>query len=110
MLMDEPTFISVKEGMRRLGLITAAGLDYDLLYASGRHSNGSKAGSARLPGMGSGGLSLSGVGRGGGSSRTSGGSRMQRLLSGCVTPSERWGGVSAIHRVWSHVIFLKAVV
>jgi hypothetical protein len=36
-LMDEPTFAAVKEGMRRLGLITADGLDYDKLYASSKH-------------------------------------------------------------------------
>lgn len=59
-LMDEPTFIAVKECMRRLGLITAAGLDYDLLYSSSRVSGGSRAGSGRLGGMGGGSSNASG--------------------------------------------------
>jgi hypothetical protein len=71
-LLDEPTFAAVKEGMRRLGLITADGLDYDKLYASSKHSSkhSSKRGSKHA---------------GGGSSRralsSSGGSG-----SGAVTP------------------------
>jgi hypothetical protein len=33
-LLDSATFAAVKESMRRLGLITAAGLDYEQLYAA----------------------------------------------------------------------------
>jgi hypothetical protein len=50
-LLDEPTFAAVKEGMRRLGLITADGLDYDKLYASSKHS--SRHGSSKHVGGGS---------------------------------------------------------
>lgn len=37
-LLDEPTFLQIKEDLWRLGLISGAGLDYDLLHA-GRGSN-----------------------------------------------------------------------
>jgi hypothetical protein len=46
-LLDEPTFAAVKEGMRRLGLITADGLDYDKLYASNKHSSKHAGGGSR---------------------------------------------------------------
>lgn len=41
-MMDEPTFTAVKESMRRLGLVTASGLDYRRLYATPGSSSSSK--------------------------------------------------------------------
>lgn len=44
-LVDESTFLAVKEDLWRLGLVTAAGLDYDLLYNAAAGS--SRSGSSR---------------------------------------------------------------